>query len=523
MIEVLDSTLRDGAQAAGMAFSLWDKVGILEALEQLGIGIIEAGNPFSNPKDAALYRELAKRHSTSRLSAFGMTRRPGVCTDADANLQALLSAETPVISLVGKTSLSQVQGVLGASPEENLDMIAESIAFLTDRGREVVFDAEHFFDAIQEDAAYALACLRAAHCAGARVLCLCDTRGGNLPAQIRQGVQTAQTVLPGVQMGIHAHDDAALAVANSLEAIQAGAVHLQGTLLGFGERCGNANLAVCMANLETKLHIPALPQGKLRSLTRACRKVAEIANIRLPASMAYVGSSAFAHKGGMHIDGVRKDPAHFEHVDPSQVGNSRRLLASEMAGRALILDRLGERYPQWGKDAPQVVEIARQVKEKESQGCQFEDAEASLELIIQGVLGQRQTYFTLQEFKIITDRNLQGEGSSKAVAVLKVAVGGKSQLWAAEGQGPVHAMDLALRGALETFYPALAGMRLLDYKVRVIDSASATAARVRVLIQSGDGQAIWNTVGASADIIEASWQALVDSISYKLMRDAQEL
>ncbi len=520
MIELLDSTLRDGAQAAGIAFSLRDKLGIIETLDRLGVGIIEAGNPFSNPKDAALYREAVKLPlAHARLSAFGMTRRPGSRTAEDANLQALLAAETPVVSLVGKASRAQVQGVLMASLQENLDMISESVAFLAARGREVVFDAEHFFDACREDEDYALRCLMAARDAGAAVLCLCDTRGGCLPQEIARGVRMVREALPGVRVGIHAHDDCGLAVAVSLEAVQAGAVHLQGTLLGFGERCGNANLAVCIADLAMKLNCPVLPPQGLRSLTGACRKVAEIANIRLPSSMAYVGGSAFAHKGGMHIDGVLKDPAYFEHIDPAAVGNSRRLLASEMAGRALVLDRLGERFPELGKDSPQVIAITRQVKERESLGCQYEDAEASLELIIQRALGRVREYFTLQEFKIITDRSLEGESPSKAVAVLKVAVGGKSQLWAAEGQGPVHAMDLALRGALETFYPALADMRLLDYKVRVIDSASATAARVRVLIQSGDGASIWNTVGASADIIEASWQALVDSIVFKLMQD----
>lgn len=520
MIEILDSTLRDGAQAAGIAFSLRDKLGIIEELDRLGIGIIEAGNPFSNPKDAALYREAKSlRLSHARLAAFGMTRRHGVRAEDDANLAALLSAETPVVSVVGKTSLSQARGVLGVDPEENLDMIAESVAYLKEHGREVIFDAEHFFDACREDESYALRCLMAAQRAGARILCLCDTRGGSLPWEVARVVRMVGEKIPGGHVGIHTHDDGGLAVASSLEAVQAGAVHLQGTLLGFGERCGNANLAVCISDLTLKMNCPVLPRSLLRLLTGTCRKVAEIANIRLPASMAYVGGSAFAHKGGMHIDGVKKDPEFFEHIDPRAVGNTRRLLASEMAGRALILDRLGERFPHVDKNDPRVVAVAQRVKERESLGYQYEDAEASLELIIQDVLQRKREYFAIREFKIITDRSLQADEASKAVAVIKVEVGGAGQLWAAEGQGPVHAMDLALRGALEKFYPTLADMRLLDYKVRVIDSASATAARVRVLIQSGDGAAIWNTVGASPDIIEASWQALVDSIVYKLMKD----
>jgi 2-isopropylmalate synthase len=524
MLETLDTTLRDGAQAPGIAFSLQDKLAIVRTLDELGMGIIEAGNPGSNPKDAAFYeqvRTVPLRHS--RLAAFGMTCRAGVAAAQDAGLTALLQAQTPVVCVVGKASAFQVQEVLQVPLEENLRMIRDSLRRLSEAGREVIFDAEHFFDAWQDEPEYALACLRAAREGGADCLALCDTNGGNLPEDIAAAVKAVHAAVD-CPIGIHTHNDCGLALAGALAAIQAGAEQVQGTLLGFGERCGNCDLATLAGIVQFNWGQPILAPGAMERLTPLCRRVAEIANIPLPDNHPLVGASAFAHKGGMHIDGVMKLPETFEYIDPEWVGNTRHFLVSEVAGRGVMAQRVRHLLPGADKHSPEVVALTQRVKELEGQGYQFEGAQASLELIIRKELGLYQPFFKLKEFKIVADRTLEaGAQTAHAVSVIKVEVDGKQSLSAGEGVGPVHAMDAALRQALQGFYPELVKAHLTDFKVRVIDGSVGTAALVRVLIQSTDGEEVWNTVGVSSDIIEASYLALVDSIEYKLMKDEAEV
>jgi 2-isopropylmalate synthase len=513
MIELLDTTLRDGSQAAGISLSQRDRQSVLDVMDELGIPLTEAGS-FS-PAEAFFLNE-AKAQET-KLVAFGMTRRPGISPEEDERLRALAESDVSVVSLVGKADAAQTVTVLGVSRKENLSMIRDSVQMLVRAGKRVIFDAEHFFDGFYHDREYAMACLSAAE--EADTLCLCDTKGGRLPEEVRGAVTAVRAAFPDKKLGIHAHDDCGMAVACSLAAVEAGCVHVQGTLLGLGERCGNANLATLAGLFTLKLGLDVLPVGRLSRLTHACRKLAGILNIPLPGNAPFVGINAFTHKAGMHIDGVLKEPSAFEQIAPSAVGNTRRLLASQQAGKALIWSMTRDRWPQLDKNDPDIRSLAELLKEKEEQGYRYEDADASLKLILHRELDHPQEYFTLEEFKIITDRTLGEQQTNRAVAVIKLSVGGNSALVAAEGDGPVHAMDIALRQALERFYPELMQVKLLDYKVHVIDSSSGSAARVQVAIQSGDSEKTWNTVGVSTDIIDASWQALVDSLAYKLMEE----
>ncbi len=520
-IEIFDSTLRDGAQGEGISFSVQDKLNIVRALDELGVAYIEAGNPGSNPKDLDFFAEAKKlRLSHAELVAFGSTRRKDLSAAEDANVRSLVSAETKTVAIFGKTWDFHVKEILRATLEENLAMISDTVAYLVSQGKRVVYDAEHFFDGYRANPEYALATLRAAADGGAATLALCDTNGGTMPEEIRAGTETVVREF-GVSVGIHCHNDAGLAVANSLLAVSGGALQVQGTLLGFGERTGNANLSTIIADLETKAGMRCLPDGHLALLTQIARRVAEIANIAVDSGMPYVGGNAFAHKAGMHIDAVTKNPRAYEHVTPESVGNERTFLMSEVAGRSLIIEKLRKFDPSLTKDSPLAAQVVARVKELEHEGYQFEGAEGSFELLVRKNLGKYKPFFDLHYYKVIGEQKVDG-AMETAFAQIKIGVEGDMAVTAGEGDGPVHALDVALRKALERFYPAVRAIRLTDFKVRVLDSKSATAAKVRVLIESTDGEASWTTVGVSADLIEASWIALVDSFEFKLISDVEK-
>ena len=521
-ITILDSTLRDGAQGEGISFSVQDKINIVKALDELGVAYIEAGNPGSNPKDLEFFQEIKKiKLESAQVVAFGATRRKGISCAEDSNLQSLLAAETETVVVFGKSWDFQVTDILKATLEENLQMISETAAFLKSAGRTVIYDAEHFFDAWKANREYALQTLEAAVSGGASVLALCDTQGGSLPMDILNITREVTEHFNGqVEIGIHAHNDSGLAVSVSLMAVEGGASHVQGTLLGFGERTGNANLSTIIADLELKMKCICLPAGKLNQLTPVARRVAEIANLMMDPGMPYVGSNAFAHKAGMHIDAVTKNPAAYEHIAPDTVGNDRVFLMSEVAGRSTIIERIKKFDPSVTKNSPVVAEIIKKMKDMEHAGYQFEGADGSFELLVRKNLGKYQPFFKLHYYKTIGEKPPLDE-TLCSFAQLKIEVDGQLEITAGEGDGPVHALDTALRKALERFYPAVAQIRLTDYKVRVLDSKSTTASKVRVLIESSDGVDSWSTVGVSTDILEASWLALVDSFEYKLIKDIE--
>lgn len=513
-VTILDSTLRDGMQSEGVAFSLADKLKIVEALDNLGVEIIEAGNPASNPKDSELFRQIVKMPSIkAKICAFGSTRRKASQAAQDINLKTLAGCGANTFCIFGKSALSHVYTVLGASPEENLEMIVDSLEFLRPKAEFLIFDAEHFFDAYKEDALYSLSTLRAAVGAGADVISLCDTNGASYTTDVYNTVKAVCSEFPGITIGIHCHDDCGLAVANSMAAIEAGARHLQGTFLGFGERCGNACLSTLIPNLQIKRGYDCIDNSKLNLITHTAHKIAGVANYSLLSSMPYVGRSAFAHKGGMHIDAVTKLPRTFEHIPPECVGNKRRLLLSEVAGRSLLVDKIRAVEPSLMKDSAKTEEIITKLKEMEYKGYQFEAAEESFELVIRRTLGIQPRFFDLEMYRILGERPLQGRQYPSS-AMVKVRVGNETEITAAEGDGPVHALDLALRKALSRFYPEIAQVSLVDYKVRVL--GSGTAAVVRVMIESTDTTTKWSTTGVSADVVEASFLALRDSIEYKL-------
>ncbi|MFT9078355.1 citramalate synthase [Ethanoligenens sp.] len=514
-IEIFDSTLRDGAQGEGISFSVEDKLSITAALDELGVSYIEAGNPGSNPKDLEFFtRATSLRHA--KLCAFGSTRRHGIRVEDDKNVRSLEKTSTPAVAIFGKSWDLHVTDVIRTSLEENIAMIRETIAYFKSHGREVLFDAEHFFDGYAKNKTYALATLRAACEGGADVLCLCDTRGATYLTDINAAVMDVCRTF-GKRLAIHCHNDTGMAVAGSMIAVDAGATQVQGTLLGIGERCGNANLATVIANLQTKRGFSCVPAEQLTKLTSTVRYVAETANVTLPGDAPYVGGSAFAHKGGMHIDGVMKLPRSFEHIDPETVGNERRFLLSEVSGRTTVLAAVQRIDPTLTKDSPEVKAVVARIKELEFEGYQFEGAQATVELLIRKVLGVYKPFFELEQYKIIGEQPPVGDKSD--TAVIRLRAFGKSEISAAQGDGPVHALDIALKKALTVFYPAIKHVRLTDYKVRVMESRSATASKVRVLIETTDGTASWTTVGVSPDIIAASWIALVDSIEYKLTKD----
>ncbi|MDR1786276.1 MAG: citramalate synthase [Spirochaetaceae bacterium] len=520
-ISVLDSTLRDGAQGERISYSVQDKLHLVETLDELGVTFIEAGNPGSNPKDMEFFKRLKKlRLKHAEVAAFGATRRKDTRPAEDTNLQQLLGACTATVVVFGKASPFQVKEILKADMTENLDMIAETVEFLKANDRDVIFDAEHFFDALREDRDYALKTLEAAASAGASCVALCDTRGGALPSDIKEAVEAARKALPeNVALGIHAHDDLGLGIANTLAAVEAGARHVQGTFLGFGERTGNANLSAVIATLELKMGCKVLPEGMLSQLTPTAKRVAEITNITLNPALPYVGQNAFAHKAGMHIDAVIKNPSAYEHIQPETVGNVRVFLMSEVAGRSTIIEKLKKFDPGIEKNSETVALITKKVKEMEHWGYQFEGADGSFELLLRKTIGKYRPFFKLHYYKILGEKP-RPDNSQCSFAQIKIEVDDKIEVTAGEGDGPVHALDIALRKALERFYPAVSAVRLIDYKVRVLDAS--TAARVRVLIESTDGSDTWTTVGVSADIVEASWIAIVDSFEYKFIKDVEK-
>lgn len=517
-IDVYDSTLRDGAQAQGISYSVEDKIKIVERLDTLGVAYIEAGNPGSNPKDLEFFRRVAElRLQHSKLIAFGSTRKIGVRVEDDNNLRSLLSANTDAVAIFGKSWDYQVTAILRTTLEENLAMIGDTIRYLKAQGKEVVFDAEHFFDGYKANPQYALQAIEAAAKAGADCLCLCDTNGGTFPDVIRDVTALVVARFPEVAIGIHCHNDCEMAVANSVAAVQAGATQVQGTINGIGERCGNANLCAIIPNVELKLGKTCLPAGSLVNLTSMARFVSEVANMPHNEKAPYVGNDAFAHKGGMHIDAVNKNPMSYEHINPEVVGNSRRILMSEVAGRSTLLAKLNTLDPTLTKDSPETQKVVDKLKELEHEGYQFETAESSFELVVRKLLGKYQPFFELKEFKVIV--NEPSHNGINSSVMIKIVVDGQEEITAAEGDGPINALDNAARKALERFYPVIREMKLTDYKVRVLDSDKASAAKVRVLIESSDGEEKWTTIGVSTDIIDASWRALVDSIEYKLVRE----
>jgi 2-isopropylmalate synthase len=516
-ILIYDTTLRDGSQGEHISFSVEDKLHILRKLDGLGVDYVEGGWPGSNRKDIEFFRrahDVKLRHT--KLAAFGSTRHPRHTTARDPNLQALIEARTPVVTIFGKTWELHVKTALGISLEENLRLIRESVAFLKFKGKEVIYDAEHFFDAYKANPAYALATLRAAEEAGADTLVLCDTNGGALTTDICQAFKAAfqQAKKP---LGIHTHNDGEMAVANSLAAVQLGAVHVQGTFNGYGERCGNANLCSVIPGIELKLGYYCIGKKALRRLTEVSHYVSELANLPPRPDLPYVGKSAFAHKGGVHVSAVMKEASAYEHIDPAAVGNERRVLVSELSGKSNVIYKAEELGLKIDKTAPDAKVVVDKLKEMEHDGYQFEGAEASFEILFHKLLHRSREFFELDGFRVITEKHGANEPYSEAV--IKLRVDGREEHTAAEGVGPVSALDRALRKSLTTFFPCIQDIRLTDYKVRVLNPKGATDAKVRVLIETSDGRDTWGTVGVSENIIEASWQALVDSITFKLKKE----
>jgi 2-isopropylmalate synthase len=518
-MEILDTTLRDGAQGEGINFSLRDKLAVAETLDELGVAWIEAGNPASNPKDMDFFRQAAfLKLKNARLCAFGSTRKKNINAVDDSQLQSLIDAGTEGVVIFGKSWDLHVNEVLQVRSEENIAMITDTVSLLKSKDRFVIYDAEHFFDGWEANCEYALSTIKAALEAGADRIVLCDTNGGTFPGRITAAVQEAVKMFPCAVFGVHAHNDCGLALANSLAAVQAGCTHVQGTLVGFGERCGNTALASLIPSLELKLSLSCLPQGNLAHINKLTRRVAEIANVIISDDMPYIGAHAFSHKAGMHTDGVLKTSRSFEHINPEAVGNVRHLLMSEVGGRAAIAERVKRIEPSIDKDHPVIFSLAEKLKKLEALGWAYEGADASFEILILQELNRYSPLFKIEAYRIMSEHPI-GDKIECSHAWVKVLVGDKSEVAAAEGVGPVGALDKALRRALTGFFPELAKMKLEDYKVRVIDGKDATAACVRVLIESTDGMRSWNTVGVSADIIDASRAALVDSIEYMLISE----
>jgi len=518
-VKLYDTTLRDGSQAEGISYSVMDKVRIAEELDKFGIHYIEGGWPGSNPKDREFFEKINQiKLRNSKIAAFSMTRRPNIAVTGDSNIAALLKSKAQVITIVGKTWDFHVTEVLKTTLHENLAMISDTISFLVKKGFIVFYDAEHFFDAYKANKGYALKTLIAAQSAGAKAICLCDTNGGSLTNQITETIKEIKSKIK-VELGIHCHNDAGVAIANTLAAVAAGSSIVQGTINGYGERCGNADLIPIIANLKLKMNFNCISDMQLKQLAHLSHFVSEISNMRLKNEQPFVGDSAFAHKGGMHINAIMKNPLTYEHVDPDLVGNHRRILVSELGGKTGILLRAKALNYDLSKTDPQTKKILELVQSLEHKGFQFEAAEASFQILLKRALKKFKYFFELEGFKVVIEKHQDKKITSEAI--IKLKVNGIREHTAAEGDGPINALDNALRKALKEFYPALAKMHLSDFKVRVLDEKAGTAARVRVLIQSQDEDDIWNTIGVHENIIEASWQALVDSVEYKLLKDNQ--
>ncbi|HEX2161040.1 MAG TPA: citramalate synthase [Thermoleophilaceae bacterium] len=517
-----DTTLRDGMQGEGMSLSADEKVRVAHALDELGVHLIEAGFPSSNPKEQALFELLAgESFENAQIAAFGMTRRKDSAAADDPALRVLADGFAPVCTLVGKTWSLHLEKVTRVDPEENLRMIADSVAFLRGEGKRVIYDAEHFFDAYADDPAYALRCLRAAAEAGAENLTLCDTNGATLPGAISEATAAVVQELGGAaQVGIHTHDDAGCGVANSLVAVERGARLVQGTVNGYGERCGNANLLTILANLQLKLGYDCVEPGRLERLTETAHLIDELCNVSPNPNQPYVGANAFAHKGGMHVAGVNRDARTFEHVDPRQVGADRRLLISELSGKGTVEARAAKTGVDLGPDG--AARVADRVKELEHRGYHLEAADGSFDLLIRKQAGDYEPLFTLESWRVIVEkRNDLGaqtpsasaqHGAVETEATIKIWVDGERYIRTAEGNGPVNALDNALRDAICERHPHLRDIELVNYKVRILDESKGTGAATRVLLDAGDGSETWGTIGVSENIIEASWEALVDSL-----------
>jgi 2-isopropylmalate synthase len=514
-VEIYDTTLRDGSQGEGINFSVMDKLRIAEKLDAFGIHYIEGGWPGSNPKDIEFFAEAKrKKFKRARLAAFGSTRRKGVAVESDDQVRLLLEAHTPVVTIFGKTWLLHVKEVLRTTPEENLAMIGDTVRFLKDHGKFVIYDAEHAFDGYKDDPEYALATWQAAEKAGVDFVVLCDTNGGSLPREVAAITAAAHGKLT-THVGIHTHDDIGLGVANALAALEVGATHVQGTINGYGERTGNCNLTSVIPNVALKMKKRCLPGKSLAQLRELSQFVDDIANFRHNPRQPWVGQTAFAHKGGMHVNAVQKVARSFEHIDPALVGNRRRVLVSDLAGRSNIVMKAQELGFPVTNDTPELKTILARIKELEHEGCEFEAAEASLALLISRELQHKELPFSVDSYHV----SMRRDGpNSICEATVKVRVGTEAGHTVAEGDGPVNALDQALRAALVRFYPRLKKVVLTDYKVRILESSTGTGARTRVLIQSTDGKEEWGTVGVNDNIIEASLQALVDSLEYALMR-----
>jgi 2-isopropylmalate synthase len=519
-VRIYDTTLRDGTQCEGVSLSKIDKVRIAERLDAFGVSYIEGGWPGSNPTDLAFFEEMRGRKlKHAKLAAFGSTRRAKNAPQDDPNLATLLGAETPVITIFGKSWLLHVHEVLKVAPDRNLAMIADSCQYLKDHDREVIFDAEHFFDGYLDDAEYAVDVLKHAVGAGASTVVLCDTNGGMLPGQIRDICAVVRAALPAeVEVGIHCHNDTNCAVANSLVAVESGCTHVQGTINGLGERCGNANLCSIVPGINLKLGRLCVPEKSLRHLKELSTFVYDLANLRPDTHQPYVGQSAFAHKGGMHVNAVQKNATTFEHIAPDTVGNQRRVLVSDLAGGSNIMMKAAEHNIKLDQKGPEVREILGELKKLEAQGYEYESADASFWLLIQKMLKKHKPFFDLEGFRVIVEKR-GPEEPCLSEATIKITVDGDTEIAAAEGDGPVNALDTALRKVVTGFYPEIADVHLRDFKVRIIEGEAGTAAKTRVLIESSDGKQNWGTVGVSENILEASWEALVDSIEYILFRN----
>ena len=516
-IKLYDTTLRDGAQGEGISYSVMDKVRIAQELDSLGIHYIEGGWPGSNPKDMEFYLKMSKKRlKNSQLVAFGSTRKANTKAEEDQNLKAILKSKAEVITIFGKTWDLHIRDVLKTTLDENLNMIRDTINFLVSRGLTVFYDAEHFFDAHNANKEYSLRCLFAAEEAGARTIVLCDTNGGTLTTELAKIIQEVRPQIKS-GLGIHCHNDSDLAVAGSIAAVEAGADMVQGTINGYGERCGNADLIPIIANLKLKMGIDCISDDKLKELTSVSHFVSEISNMKQRSDQPYTGSSSFAHKGGVHINAVMKNPKTYEHIEPALVGNRRRILVSELAGKTGVLIRAKDLELDLSKEDPKTKKILKLLQRLEHRGFHFEAAEASFELLMKRALKKYKRFFDLEGFRVVVEKRSDKKITSEAI--IKLNVKGAKEHTAAEGDGPVNALDNALRKALKDFYPTLSKMHLSDFKVRVLDEKAGTASRVRVLIQSQDETDTWSTIGVSENIIEASWQALVDSVEYKLIKD----
>ncbi len=522
-VQLYDTTLRDGVGRHGISFSLADKLKIVKKLDELGIHYIEGGWPGGIPKDTEFFKEVQRMHlAHSSVVAFGSTRHPHSTVEEDANLKALIEAGTEFVTIVAKSWDLQATHVLEVTPEENLVIIEESISFLKQQGRKVFMDAEHFFDGYKGNPDYALNTVKVAQDAGADCVVLCDTNGGSLAQDVRMAVEAVKQCV-NIPLGIHAHNDTEMAVANSLAAVRAGAVQVQGTVNGYGERCGNANMCSIIPNLQLKMGIACVTGEQLAKLTEVSRYVAELANLAMPNYLPYVGASAFTHKAGLHVSGMMKWEESYQHVNPLLIGNTPQVVVSEISGRKNIIFKakeLGVDLPPEGEEARKVLE---QIKRMESKGFQYEGADASFELLLHRAQPEYKAPFSLIDFMVVVEKHrrqsiCEVDGNMLSEATIKVRVGSKTMHTAAEGNGPVNALDQALRKALVEFYPSLIEVKLVDYKVRILEESSGTGSQVRVLIESTDGQKLWKTVGSSPNIIDASWLALADSLEYWLLK-----